>query len=51
MRASALSAGFGAMALLSIMTPTAGAEPEQTPADGSVTYLIGKCRKPSDPVV
>jgi len=51
MRAVALSVGCGAIALLSFMTPTAGADPDQTPADGAVTYLIGKCWDPSDPVV
>ena len=49
MRAIALSAGCGALALLSLVTPTAGADPDQPPAD--VTYLIGKCWDPSDPVV
>jgi hypothetical protein len=49
MRAFALSAGCGALALLSLVTPTAGADPDQPPAD--VTYLIGKCWDPSDPVV
>ena len=49
MRALALSAG--AIALLSVMTPTAGADPDATPADGTVTYLIGKCWNPSDPVI
>ena len=52
MRATALSAGLGAMALLSMMTPgTAGADPDQAPADPTVTYLIGKCWNPSDPVI
>ena len=47
MRALALSAGLGAMALLSMMTPTAGADP----ANGSVVFAIGKCWNPSEPVV
>ena len=51
MRAIALSAGCGAVALLSMITPTAGAEPDAAPADGTATYLIGKCWNPSDPVV
>ena len=52
MRTIALSAGLGTMALLSIMTPgTAGADPDQAPADPALTYLIGKCWNPSDPTV